>query len=370
MHIAIVGMYPAHADQIFEGIMRVTASLAEAFAALPDTEVTVLTAHRIRDMLKKTVIRKKRNLTIKKMNYLTYIFHLLRKDLYDVIHIHGVSLFTVLSLLYQLRNRQNRNTVYTSHGLVVMEKNLGYRYSVWMVLFEKLLIRFSHLITTVSAGTKGFILKYYSVPEKKVTVIGNGVDSDVFTPVRTINKNKSSHNQILFVGTLLPVKGLDFLFTTIQNIHHSFTLNVVGKDTPYFNMLRLKYPSLFRQKKVLFHGAKSQDELKKMYTFCAFLILPSFYDQYPQVVLEAQAMGKPVILSDRIGSSDLIQQGRNGYVVSYGNHEELKKRIIYLIEHPLKCRQMGQFARITAEQNSWKKIALKYRQFFPILNKE
>lgn len=368
LRIAIVGMYPSHANQIFEGIMRVTASLADALAILPETEVTVLTPHRMRHFLKKTTVQKKDHLIIKRMNYLTYIFHLLKNNLYDVVNIHGVSLFTALALIYQIRNRQNRNTVYTSHGLVAMEKQMGYRYSPSMVLFEKLLIYFSHSITTISSRTGQYILQNYNIQQKKITVIGNGVNPDLFKPAGRVKKKENS-GQILFVGSLLPVKGLDFLFSVLYDIQDPFIMHLVGKSTPYFESLKTKYQALFHQKKIRFHGAKFQNELMKMYAFCDFLVLTSYYDQFPQVVLEAMAMGKPVLLSDRIGSSDIIQQGKNGYIIPYGDQNALKEKISDLLRHPLKCRKMGQFSRRVAEKNTWHNIAVQYRQFFPSLHR-
>ena len=364
MRIALAGIFPKDENQVFEGIMRVMSSLAESLAMLPDTDVTVLTPHRMRHLFRKTEKQTIRGLTIQRMNYIAFACHMLSRNAYDIVNIHGVSFFTALTLLYRIRNRYG-HAVYTTHGLVAMEKSLGYTYTIFMPLYEKLLMRYTDLITTVSASTKEFILRHYRVNSEKVTVIGNGVDAERFKPVSIHRQKQQSKCRILFVGTLLPVKGLDFLFASIQNIKLPFTLDVVGKETPYFHTLRNKYKDLFSSQRIQLHGSRTQNELKQMYAKSDFLVLTSFYDQYPQVVLEAQAMGKPAVLSDRIGSSDLIQDGKNGYVIPYGNCPALKQTIEYLIQHPEKYRQMGKFSRAVAQKNRWKDIAVQYRQFFP-----
>ena len=80
-------------------------------------------------------------------------------------------------------------------------------------------------------------------------------------------------------------------------------------------------------------------------------------------------MGKPVIVSDHVGSKHIIQDGVNGYVVPYGDHRALAKVMKKLILDRNLIGSMGIQSRKTAEKNTWDHIAIQYRQFFPLILK-
>jgi glycosyltransferase involved in cell wall biosynthesis len=176
------------------------------------------------------------------------------------------------------------------------------------------------------------------------------------------NRNRT---QIAFIGSITPIKGLEFLLDSIRRLGHlTFTLKLIGEKTDYLNFLNKKYDILFKKNIVTYCGTMGQNELIRNYSDSDFCILPSEYDQFGQVVLEAFAMGKPVIVSDRVGARVIIEEGKDGFIVPYGNIEIMSQCIEKLIVHKKIRLEMGENARHKAEKFSWYNIAEQYNDFF------
>ena len=167
---------------------------------------------------------------------------------------------------------------------------------------------------------------------------------------------------------LLPVKGLDFLFRTLMHLEtKDVCLKVAGKETEYFGGLQTLYRSLFDSGIVKYIGELNQKELRIAYAQCDCLVLPSFYDQCPQVMLEAQAMGKPVIISDRIGSKAIVEDGVNGFIVPYDHPSVFADIIEKMIKNRSLRIRMGKAARKKMEKMTLDYIADQNRQLFPTI---
>jgi spore coat protein SA len=174
------------------------------------------------------------------------------------------------------------------------------------------------------------------------------VNTEDFTPSNSTGAGSSV--RLLFAGDLLPVKGLDFLFKALMLAGEApVELWIAGRSTPYFESLRAGFAALFESGRVRMLGRLNHDALKKTYSNADMVVLPSSYDQCPQVMLEAMAMGKPVIVSDRIGSRHMVLRGGGGFVVEYGNAEGLMRTIMRMADDPALRRQCGEKARTTAQ---------------------
>ena len=362
MNVLLVGNYPSEANGVFTGPMRVVANLAKALSDLDGVSVTVLTPHRIRHLFRSQETLRSSHPRVVRTTYLSSLTH---RGGFDVVNVHGVSLFNTLALS-RSTNRKRTKIVFTAHGLIPMERELGYRYPRWMASCEKRLICSSDAITTVSEETKQYILAAYDVPAEKITVIGNGVDVEVFHPDGNRKPERSNGRvEALFVGDLLPAKGLDFLLAALGRIDDSrLVVRLVGTRTVYFDALAREHRSLFEEGKVGYAGRMGQEALTEAYRRADFCVFPSRYDQYPQVVLEALSMGKPVVLSDRVGTRRIVEDGVDGYVVPFGRTDLLAGKIVTLTQDRGLRERMGRRARQKAEQNTWAHIAEEYRDVF------
>jgi glycosyltransferase involved in cell wall biosynthesis len=363
LNILIIGMYPADPNSVFSGTERVVYNLSHALSIIPGVSVSLLKPYRFRHFSKKSSLLQSENFRVYQIAYATLPDFFRKHPEYQVVNIHGVSLFGFLCLCASL-TRPSMKSIYTAHGLIPLENTLGYDYPKSTEFFEKQLVQRSSFVTTVSHQTQNALMRTYGITDKKITVIPNGVDLRDFTP-RHVMKHGNRKIILLFVGSILPIKGLDFLLNAVRLVENpSIVLKIIGKETPYLSTLQQKHEHLFRTGRVIFCGPKKQDELRLAYSESDVFLLTSEYDQYGQTVLEAFAMEKPAIISDRVGIKAIMTEGREGFIVPFGNDALLADRIRRLADNSSLRIRMGENARHTAERNSWASIAGRYLQFF------
>jgi D-inositol-3-phosphate glycosyltransferase len=108
---------------------------------------------------------------------------------------------------------------------------------------------------------------------------------------------------------------------------------------------------------VVFLGKRAQSSLPYYYSAADVLIMPSHYESFGMVALEAMACGTPVVASQVGGLAFLIQDGITGYVIPGGDHLALSQRLTQLISQPELRNQLGEQAATYARQYSWEKIS-------------
>jgi len=131
-------------------------------------------------------------------------------------------------------------------------------------------------------------------------------------------------NYILFVGRANRVKGIKYLteaFSLIEKDFPDFKLVLVGDGLP--------------------EGKLSLAETKNKMKNCYCLVLPSITEGLPRVIMEAMALGKPVVASRVGGIPDLIQDGQNGFLFEVGNSKELAEKLRILLNNKTLAVEMG-----------------------------
>ncbi len=163
------------------------------------------------------------------------------------------------------------------------------------------------------------ILSNFQISPDKLHVIYSGVDLDLFHPdlqrhrqdVRSRFAIPSDAPLLLFVGSGFERKGVGALLSAFARLPAAARLLVVGRDkhaARYENQAK----SLGLTGRVYFTGP--QPDVKPYYGAADLLVLPTLYDPFPNVALEALACGLPVITSPKCGAAELIREGVNGYV--------------------------------------------------------
>jgi glycosyltransferase involved in cell wall biosynthesis len=178
-------------------------------------------------------------------------------------------------------------------------------------------------------------------------VIYGGVDTDKFCPDRSIAKDGT----VLFVGRLLPHKGIDGL---IKAMPGDMTLEIVGRayDARYYRDLQ----RLAEGKKVIFQNNCEDEELVNAYRRALCIVLPSVYrtmygeetavpELLGQTLLEGMACGIPAICTDVASMPEVVENETTGFVVPPGSPDALREKILWLRDHPLDSRTMGDSAR-------------------------
>jgi len=219
------------------------------------------------------------------------------------------------------------------------------------------------------------LLDYYAADPAKIRVLPPGVDLGRFRPIdKQAAKAKvgipCGNANILFVGRIEPLKGVDTLLramSILQARHPAAIadtcLAIIGgdpwNDDPSTEMGRLQQlrTDLGINNLVTFLGAKDQDILPYYYAAAEMVVMPSHYESFGMVALEAMAMGTPVIASEVGGLAHLVQPGVNGFHVPVHDPEALAARILDLLTNDALRQQLGQQARTYAKQYSWESIA-------------
>ena len=136
-----------------------------------------------------------------------------------------------------------------------------------------------------------------------------------------------------FIGAVLPQKGIQTLIAACSQIEaNDLELNIYGYIDPEYKAL---LNSINVQCKMVFHGAYGKEDFNQISNSLDVVVVPSIWeDCAPLVVVEALAMGLPVIGSDLGGISDFIEDGYNGIIYNHSNSLELRDILIDIIKNP------------------------------------
>jgi phosphatidylinositol alpha-mannosyltransferase len=200
------------------------------------------------------------------------------------------------------------------------------------------------------------------------TIIPNGIDLEHFSPdVPPVDRFCDDKLNILFVGRLESRKGLNYLLKAYKRIKEELPnsrLIVVGPGT----RLRHKYEKLVRRsglEDVIFLGHVSYDELPRYYKTADIFCSPATgRESFGIVLLEAMALGKPVVASNIEGYANVVTHGIEGLLVPPRDEAALAKTLISLMTDNLARQQMGARGKLRAAEFSWEHIAQRVLSYY------
>lgn len=152
--------------------------------------------------------------------------------------------------------------------------------------------------------------------------------------------------RLIFVGGMSLQKGTHYLLQAWSELRlTNAELVLVGgmalDIAPFFK----KYEGCYR-----YVGHVPQDELYTYYHQASAFVMPSIQEGFAVVQLQAMACGLPLICTTNTGGEDVVEEGKNGFVIPIRDVETLKEKIIYFYDHPQECREMGLRARKKVEE--------------------
>jgi glycosyltransferase involved in cell wall biosynthesis len=237
-------------------------------------------------------------------------------------------------------------------------------------VFEEKMLERSNKIIAVSDFTRRELLQYYKVKEDKIRVIHNGVDVDKFKPATDKLKAKAEvgfnpeDKAILSVGRLYARKGLFTLIESMSLVTRKFRnakFIITGKGLSNEMKKLVSYAAKLGVKdNIVFTGYFPDKKLPRLYQAADIFAFSTFYENLPFAVLEALSTGLPVVTTNVGGIPEMIDNGKNGFLVQPFNSRELADRILYYLEHPAAASEMALLARKTIEnQFDWRLIVKK-----------
>jgi glycogen synthase len=199
-------------------------------------------------------------------------------------------------------------------------------------------------------------LHKYELPLPRVEVIPNGVDLDTFAPGHDW---PADEGYVLFVGRLVAQKGVTFLLEALSVVLQRCpeTRLIIAGDGELDLFLKRITRYLGIPHRVTFLDWTTGPDLVALYQRAKFVVVPSYYEPFGIVALEAMACGRPVIASRIGGLAEIVDDGVSGFLVEAGNHLQLAQRMVHLIQNNEQRLMMGQAARARAAEFSWARAA-------------
>ncbi len=297
---------------------------------------------------------------------------------YDLIHSHYW-----MSGLAALELAQDWEvpTVHMFHTLGLMKNRVAQSdqemEGEYRISGEKEVLRKADQIIAATNAEFAQLLWLYRADEKKIAVIPPGVDVDKFYPIPPDEAKEyvgvaPCGRMLLFVGRIEPLKGLNVLIDAIDIMRQNrvleknpFCLAIIGgepDDTDAQDQIELERIKALAvqhglQDLVAFLGSKSQDSLPYYYSAAEAVIVPSHYESFGMVALEAMACGTPVVASQVGGLAYLVQDGVTGFTVPVDEPEELARRITSLLEDQDLHDRLAHQSVEVAQAYAWEKIA-------------
>ena len=284
----------------------------------------------------------------------------LNEEKFDIVHLHEPFMPMLCSAVLRFSDVPNIGTFHACDGSPGY--NLGW--PIGRMMLRRRAPKLDGKVA-VSKPAMEFVSKY--VPGY-YNIIPNGVDLEHFSPdVSPIEEFCDGKQNILFVGRLERRKGLKYLFQAYQQVKQELPnsrLIVVGPGT----RLRKKYEkSVIRNglKDVIFVGYTPHTELPRYYKTADVFCSPATgRESFGIVLLEAMAVGKPIVATNIEGYASVVTHGEDGLLVPPKDSRRLAQTLISLMSDETLRQKMGARGRLTARQYSWEHIAQRVFDYY------
>lgn len=232
-------------------------------------------------------------------------------------------------------------------------------------------------IVAATPADRDQMVEFYAADPQRIVVVPPGVDLELFRPIpkadarRFVGLSDPEGRLLLFVGRLDPVKGLNVLFDALcqllrnrQGQGHICLAVIGGEGAENGEALREEAVCLDEvkeryglQEMVAFLGSRSQETLPYYYSAADVCVMPSLYESFGLVALEAMACGTPVVASRVGGLPHVVRDGETGLLVPENDPEALAGTLQTLLADEVLRHRLGERAREVAQGLSWERVA-------------
>jgi UDP-glucose:(heptosyl)LPS alpha-1,3-glucosyltransferase len=222
-------------------------------------------------------------------------------------------------------------------------------------------------VVAISERVRTQLKKHYNLPDERIVTIPNGINLSRFDPsnarsraeVRLSFGVSQDVPLLLFVGSQFRLKGLEFVIRALAEMKTRAVLLVVGGDVtgPYKRLA----DQLGVRDRVIFAGARN--DLPKLYPAADAFVLPTLYETFALVCLEAMASGVPVLASPVGGIEDYLVDGENGFYIQR-DQKEIAAKLDMILRDPDLHARVRERGLATAQNYAWEKIARQYLSLF------
>ncbi|MEM5875172.1 MAG: glycosyltransferase family 4 protein [Candidatus Aenigmatarchaeota archaeon] len=293
----------------------------------------------------------------------------LLKEKPDIVHVHNYRHFhTIFSAI--LCKIIKKPCIITTHS-PFHPKELRRLHSRILVLFydkilSKVIDKLFDKIIIINNNEKKYFLH---LRKDKISLLPNGIDKSFFKKIskklklKLVRKLRIRKKDfiVLFIGRIHPTKGLHFLVNTFLKYFckNNVKLFIAGpiEDTNYYN--KKIFSNIGEIKNIFYIGEIFGEEKRALYEISDIVVVPSIYESFGIVILEAFARGKPVIAVDSDGPRYLIENGKNGFLIKFGDEKSLKNYINILRTDKKLYKKIAENNFKKAKKFTWDKIVKK-----------
>ena len=245
---------------------------------------------------------------------------------------------------------------------------------------ERNLVRLADSIIAGNPGEAADLIWRERADASKICTIPPGVDTDLFHPLdRSICRHElglsSSDRVVAFVGRIDPIKGIDTLLAAAQHLQkdigEQLVVLIVGGDLdangePVGALAKVaeEAQALGISGSIRLIGAQPQNRLPVVYGAADVVCVPSRYESFGLVAVEAMACGVPVVASRAGGLIYTVEDGETGFLAAINNDRAFADAILKVLTDPSLRDEMGRAARIAAHRFSWEAIAQSVRHVY------
>lgn len=240
------------------------------------------------------------------------------------------------------------------------------------IAVEREIMQFADRIIAATPRDCQQMIDLYDAPPYKISIIPPGVDLDLFHPPEITDRKQyfKDEHTVLFVGRIDPIKGLDTWFRAMKlvveqdpSLRGRVCVCIIGGDVneeePNDELARLQAlkDELGIADIVTFLGKRSQESLPYYYASADVVVMPSRYESFGMVALEAMACGTPVVASDAGGLSFVVRDGETGFLVPEGDAQAMAQCLSRLLHDAELRARLGKRGVEVAREYAWTRIA-------------
>lgn len=228
---------------------------------------------------------------------------------------------------------------------------------------ERRVVATADAVVAATDHERDLLCDLYDAEPARVATIPCGVNPALF---HAVNRDEArmalgfgaAEQMVLFVGRLEPLKGVDLLIDALPDLP-AVTLVIAGGDdlnSGYARQLADRARALGVAGRVRFEGAVPQDRLPQYYGAADVCAIPSFYESFGLVALEAMACGTPVVATRVGGLTTTVRDGHNGFLIPWRTPQAFAGRIAEILDDGALHGRMSAAARATAARFSWSRV--------------
>ena len=275
---------------------------------------------------------------------------LLRVPSRALIHLHIISAFTPEMVYAAHLLRRTRYVAHLHFDISTCSTWAGpVLRHLWMPVVLRRVLRSAAVVVVYAESQRRTIVSEYGVEPGRIVTMRNGVDASFFT-----DHDRALHAKprLLFVGRLAAEKNVPLLLEALAEVSELFETTLLG-DGPLERELKHQVASL-RLHNVHFHGRVDGEQLRNAYLAADILVQPSTSEGgLSLALLEALAMGLPVVATDLATNRELIVHGKNGFLIAPDDPAALSAALVEITGDGDRYAHMSREARKVAEHYGW-----------------